>query len=203
MSTLRRALILTLASRAFTHPVDPPVPVIVGPPDSQIFPCTATLEVAPQPCPTEEPKVYAATETLFREVDCAGCLNVTVCTVSEQPCPTPTAPPETEDGTTTQWQTVCSPTTALPLGHPYDELHRRQEVSIARPACPTTLMLPMEGFGATETVFESWTTVTSLVPCGGCDLVMSTMIGGMGAILSPGATATEPVGTETVYACEG
>lgn len=203
MPTIRRALTLALASHAFTHPVDPPVPVIVGPPDSQIFPCTATLEVPPQPCPTEQPKACAATETLFSEVDCGGCLGVTVRTVSGHPCPTPTGPVETVDGTTTEWETVCSPTTALPIFRTYDELHRRQEAPIIRTACPTTLIIPVEGFGAVETVFERWVTETSLVPCGSCDLVTSTMVGGLGAILAPGTTATEQVGTSTTYACEG
>lgn len=202
MSTIRGALVLIIASRAFTHPVDPPVPAILAPPDSQIFPCTATLEVPQQPCPTEAPRLYAATETLTSEVDCAGCLNVTVSTVSNHPCPTATGPLETIDATTTEWEAICSPTTALPLVHSYDNLHPRQDAHYPPPSCPTTLMLPNNAFGPAGTLFESWVTVTSLVPCGGCELVTRTMVAGMGVIRSPGYTATEPVGTSTTYACE-
>lgn len=197
MPTLITVLLPTLFSRAITHPVDPP--------GSQIFPCTATFEVPPRPCATEQSYVYAATETLFSEVDCAGCLNATIHTTSNQRCPTKTGPGplETIDGTTTEWEAICSPTPTLPLIHPYNGPHRRQEPPIGRPVCPTTLVIPVEGIGATETVYERYVTVTSHVPCGSCDLVTSTMVGGLGAIRSPGITATEPVGTSTVYACQG
>lgn len=212
MSAPTKLLLLTLLSPVLSHPLDarspdPPVPVIVRPPDSQIFPCTATIDVPPPPCTTELPPTYAATETLYREVDCAGCLAVTLRTPIQYPCPTPAPPLETPydsaeilNSTTTEWETVCSPTPTLPLLIlPYDEVYPRQ----VRPACPTTLILPVESTGATATIYKDYVTVTSNVPCGGCDLVLSTMIGGMGVIRPTAPTETVEVGTTTAYQCEG
>ena len=159
--------------------------------------------MGPQPCATDPPVVYATTQTLYTEVNCGGCLEVSLHTTMHYPCPTPANPTETIDGTATEWETLCLLTPTLPIVPPDDRLYRRQDTTFARPACPTTLIVPVSSTGATETVYEQYTTVTSTVPCGGCDLVTSTMVGGLGAMRSPGLTATEPVGTSTVYACDG
>lgn len=196
MLELRSTLLLALFPQALSNPLnnrapDQQVPVLAGP-DSQILPCTATLDVPQQPCPTRPPHAYTATETLYQEVDCAGCLDVTLRTVPE-PCSTPTAVLEEVDGTATEWEAICSPTPTLPI-HPR-EVEPRQE------ACSTTLMLPVEVVGVTATVFNEYITVTSKLPCGGCELVTSTVVGGLGVINRPGVTATADVGTTTAYAC--
>ncbi|MBE3050336.1 hypothetical protein IMZ48_49140, partial [Candidatus Bathyarchaeota archaeon] len=154
MSTLRATFLFALLSLGLTHPLDarspdPPVPGIVPPPGSQIFPCTSTLNMSLPSCATSPPHAYAATKMLYREVDCAGCLAVSLRTTRDNPCPAQTeAPLETVDGTTTEWETVCSPTSMLPLNYPRDGLRPRQIASTTRPSCPTTLMIPVENTGA-------------------------------------------------------
>lgn len=196
MLQLRRSFLLGLLPSAFSKPLnnrDPgsQVPVLAGP-VPQIFPCTATLDVTPQPCSTGPPISYAATETLYKEVDCVGCLDVTLQTTSEA-CPAPTEVPEEVDETTTEWEVVCSPTPTLPI-------HAR-ELAPRQDTCSTTLMLPVPIMGVTATVFKEYVTVTSRLPCGGCELVTSTVVGGLGPIIPPGATVTADVGTRTRYAC--
>lgn len=171
---------------------DPPVPVIAGP-DSQIFPCIATL-VAQQPCPAGPPLSYATTETLYQEVDCEGCPDVTLRNVLEA-CTTPTKVREEVRSTATEWEFTCSPTTTLPI-HP-------RGIEPRQGACTTTLILPVGVTGVTATVFREYVTVTSRLPCGGCELVTSTAVGGLGVIIPPGATVTADVGTRTAYACSG
>lgn len=195
MSQLRRTLLLGLIPSVFTTLLsnldsDAPVPVVAGP-DSQIFPCTATL-VAQQPCPTGPSRFYTATETLYQEVDCEGCLDVTLRSVLEA-CSTTTEIPEEVRGTATEWEFICSPTPTLPI-HP-------REIEPRQGACTTTLILPVGIAGVTATVFREYVTVTSRRPCGGCELVTSTAIGGLGVIIPPGVTVTADVGTRTAYAC--
>ena len=203
MSALRTTLFVTLISSALSHPLDTPIPAIALPPDSQIFPCTATLDAAPQPCATDPPLAYATTQTLFTEVNCGGCLEVSLRRTMHPACPTPTAATRTIDGTVTEWEAVCSPTPTLPIVLPQEELFPRQVAPVEPPACRTTLWLPAENSGSTATVYLEHTTVTSGLPCGGCELVTSTRVGGLGQIQVPGITATEPIGTSTAYVCEG
>lgn len=195
MSQLRRTLLLGLIPSVFATPLnnrdsDPPVPVIAGP-DSQIFPCTATL-VANLPCPTGPPLSYATTETLYQEVDCKGCLDVTLHTIPEA-CSTPTEIPDEVHGTATAFYFICSPTPTLPI-HP-------RGIEPRQGACTTKLILPVGITGVTATVFKEYITVTRRLPCGGCELVTSTGVGGLGVIAPPGVTVTVHVGTRTAYGC--
>ena len=196
MLELRRILLLGLLPSAITTTLkasnsDVPAPIAAGP-DPQIFSCTATLDIARRPCAAGPPLAYTATETLYREVNCAGCFDVTLRTVSDA-CPGPTGRPEGVEGTATEWEVICSPTPTLPI-------HSRA-VEPRQETCSTTLMLPAEIVGVTATVFNEWVTVTSILPCEGCELVTSTVVGGLGPIIPPGVTVTADVGTRMAYAC--
>jgi hypothetical protein len=69
-------------------------------------------------------------------------------------------------------------------------------------ACPTTLFVqPPRSAGPTATTYASWTTSTLQVPCGGCDLTVSTALAGYGPPATFETTTTLPVGTVTAYAC--
>ncbi|SPO01478.1 uncharacterized protein DNG_04151 [Cephalotrichum gorgonifer] len=230
MSLLRRTLLLAiLVHLTLTHPLDgraiqpvDPLPTperqiqnLAGPPDSQIFPCTATLNT--RRCQPASTYAYAATKTIKQEVDCEGCLAVEVRTLPGRNCPTPTAGQQVVDETVTEWEAVCSPTPTLPLvqagddpypgyePYPGEDLGVREDLRPRQqdpaPTCLTTLILPEEGTGVTVTVFNEFVTVTSSVPCGGCSLTVSTRVGGVGPLIRPGITATEETGTATVYEC--
>jgi len=168
--------------------------------------------------------LYASTKTLERQVDCAGCLEVEVKTFPDGvACPSRTASLTTAvttislDATTTVYETVCSPTPTFADMLELRVVEARQEAGdggvvetmllkgaaagLAPLACPTTLVVPQDGMGGTSTRFEKVVTVTSYINCGGCKLVISTRVGGLGPIMRPGITASQPTGTATSYIC--
>ncbi len=69
-------------------------------------------------------------------------------------------------------------------------------------ACPTTYIIPPEkSAGRTLTTYSRYTTTTVFLNCGGCPLVVSTALQGIGPLVSFTKTTTLPVGTKTAYAC--
>lgn len=130
--------------RATPAPALTPGPHVAGPPgDPQILPCTATIGVTYSRLPTPPywpwctenggvERVYEATRTVQQQVDCRGCLAVTVETFpAEASCEDeysdyysndgedddgyyaarPKKRTEAAVGTKTIYETVCSPTT--------------------------------------------------------------------------------------------
>jgi hypothetical protein len=175
---------------------------------------------------------YVATETVYTKADCHGCLFATVQNLPEEAaCAEETATATEYVGETrTVYETLCSPTTALEDLYPRqgDIVDNDTEggggdtgiltnggggvgaldeptgklAPLAGAACSTTLMVPQPALGLTVTVYVDLVAVTSKVPCGGCELAVSTRVGGMGPMIQPGVTATIDVGMTTVYECQ-
>jgi hypothetical protein len=181
-------------------------------------------------CPSHETETrYASTRTLEYEIDCHGCAALDIKTHLPQiSCPQQTPRATTSLPATTVYRTICAPSPSSPAGGDGDgdgddgdtaRLELRDGLAVGAEegpvatqllkggaglqACSTTLIVPGMGTTGTTTQYQRVVTLTSRLNCGGCGLVLSTRIGGLGPIMRPGVTATEAVGTSTVYTCTG
>ena len=148
--------------------------------------------------------IYPSTRTLSQLVDCKGCIDVHVQTTPHLFCPLNRITTSTSVATpTTEYVTLCSPTTA------YSQLHPRAAMPVpaeagdaAKAACPTTILVsPTLDTGVTNTRSGPVVTHTSKVPCGGCSLVTATRLGGPGPSIPLKAPLTLTTSTTTVYQC--
>ncbi|KAL2267899.1 hypothetical protein VTJ83DRAFT_5176 [Remersonia thermophila] len=115
--------------------------------------------------------------------------------IPSQPTATATAATAATADAQAQGQGQPQPHEALRLA--------REAAPQAATACPTTLVVqPPRSAGRTATSYSSWTTSTLQVPCGGCDLFVSTALAGYGPPATFETTTTLPVGTVTAYACQ-
>jgi ribosomal protein S27E len=154
--------------------------------------------------------IYPATQTAFQQVDCKGCIDVQVHQTPIVHCPAMIINTTTSVATpTTQYMTVCSPTTA------FSQIGGRGVAAVASPtinnvapaaitSClvPTTLWVSAALVGGPKsTVYQRMVTETQQVECHGCSLVVSIKLGGQGPLWKPTATMTSAIGTSTVYQC--
>jgi ribosomal protein S27E len=149
-------------------------------------------------------RIYPSTTTVYRQVNCKGCSKVTVKEHPEVMCPNMRITASISMATpTTKYETVCSPTPTA------KEIHDRQvllslgvEVG-AIAACPTTIFVTAgNDNGPTSTVYKQIISQVQKVNCGGCSLVISTRLGGLGPIYRPSSTVTGAIATTTSYECQ-
>jgi hypothetical protein len=182
--------------------------------------CTTTLsETYGYPCSWDGTStMYPSTTILFQQINCNGCTSVYV-SKDYYYCPNQSINATLRAGIpSTSWSTICQPsaglakrteaaapaaiTPSVEYGGAKD-IRRSPEDGIHPAACPTTLVVqPVRSAGKTATTYASYTTTTSTVNCGGCDLVVSTALAGYGPPGTFETTTTLPVGAVTTYACQ-
>lgn len=197
-------------------PTSPTITVRPGLPSSDIEDCTSTIDITisrlatppywPQCSFDGTMTAYPATVTQSQEVDCGGCLNVEVSSSPEINCPAMIYNASTSVETpTTEWTTVCSRTTALSQMTPTPPVPTTDPPVAERDedSCPTTLYVSalIQG-GPVATVFQGTVSLTEKVPCGGCELVVVTEMGGEGPVIMPPTSTVTATGTTTVYQCQ-
>jgi hypothetical protein len=191
---------------------------------------TTTSETYGYPCEWDgTTTMYPSTTVLFQQINCNGCENVYV-HKDYYYCPNQSINGTLKAAIpSTSWSTICSPSAALArrietdapatttgsdlaAALPTDAPLRAQPglKGARRPAegvqpaaaCPTTLVVqPPRVAGKTATSYLTFTTTTALVSCGGCPLVISTALVGLGPPVAFETTTTLPVGAVTTYAC--
>ncbi|OIW31998.1 hypothetical protein CONLIGDRAFT_678433 [Coniochaeta ligniaria NRRL 30616] len=189
--------------------------------------CTwTTSETVPYPCSFNGIEtVYPSIATSTRHVDCHGCQDIHVdkqiwyCPVQLINATHVAHTPKTT------WTTACAtvatsgqvtardaapvvvPQVPAPTAQPTPEAQRRNpqgNLMDQQPAaCPTTyLVQPGKSAGSTSTRYQQTVTSTVRLPCGGCQLVLSTALAGYGPAGRFTTTVTAPVGTSTTYVCQ-
>ncbi|KAK4034785.1 hypothetical protein C8A01DRAFT_18480 [Parachaetomium inaequale] len=182
---------------------------------------TTTSETYGYPCEWDgTTTLYPSTTVLFKQINCNGCENVYVHRDIYY-CPNQRINGTLKAGVpSTSWSTICSQSAALarraepdtPASTTGSDLGalptdgpkgaRSPAEGIQPAACPTTLVVqPPRVAGKTATSYLSFTTTTALVSCGGCPLVISTALVGLGPPVAFETTTTLPVGAVTTYAC--
>lgn len=179
--------------------------VAVGYPSPVVSPTTGctytTYEPVPYPCDkydfTETHYPSTATETAY--IDCHGCSDVEVDKQLWYCGLQPVYDTITALTPTTTITTACSlsPTDPIQPRRPDP-----QNAALADALCLTTVVVqPSLSAGPTLTRYSTTATSTSQVPCGGCDLVVSTALLGPGPAGRFTTTVTSPTFTATGYAC--
>ncbi|KAL8347959.1 hypothetical protein RB601_002778 [Gaeumannomyces tritici] len=187
--------------------------------DADAAACTSTLTPTPRyPCTTEGYEtVYPSTRTLLAQVDCGRCRDLFI-PREVYFCPLRRILGiRTVNEPSTSWSTVCA---ATRLGR--RDLHHhatRAAPAVAAPtttagggdttervkrqaACRTTRVVqPQRTAGPVATQHRRVVTETVRLNCGGCELQLSTAVGGYGPVVRFTSTTTLPTGTSTVFVC--
>lgn len=164
--------------------------------------CTyTTYEPVPYPCDkldfTETHYPSTATETAY--IDCHGCSNAEVDKQLWYCGLQPVYDTITVLTPTTTTSTACfpSPTDTILPRRP-----DQQDAVVTNALCLTTVVVqPTLSAGPTLTRYSTTATSTSRVPCGGCDLIVSTALLGPGPPARFTTTVTSPAVSSTAYAC--
>ncbi|KAL8382295.1 hypothetical protein RB595_006199 [Gaeumannomyces hyphopodioides] len=183
--------------------------------------CTSTLTLTPHyPCTTEAYEtVYPSTRTLLTQVDCGRCQELFIPRVVYF-CPLRRILGiRTVNEPSTSWSTVCATRLGRRASHhatraasaapatPTDPTTAGGDNTVPRArrqaACRTTRVVqPQRTAGPVATQHQRVVTETVRLNCAGCELQLSTAVGGYGPVVRFTTTTTLPTGTSTVFVCQ-